>query len=300
MAAKMRDDGGTNDGDAKKARAQLHLTSGGRTKIDRYGWSDPGPRGELRWIAKDLIEVDEIYQRDLNEGKAVSIASNFSWAAFGVVTVADRRNGVFAAIDGQHRLGAAIRRADITEVPCVVFQISDLPKEAQAFLQTNTFRKPLTGLDRFRAAILVGHAPSMLVNELIVQTNRTPVVSISNRMSGRVVGCLSRLVVLAETNDAVLRRMFPVIDSIFGDAPITERVLCGLLWLESRMPEGESLTQPRWRKRLMDVGAATMEMESKRSAAAFSRGGDAVWARGCLIAINRGLRHRLVIEGVEL
>lgn len=142
------------------------------TKVAKYKWRTDTRPGELMMIPKGSLEVDSAYQRGQNELKVQHIASSWSWPAFGALIVA-RRGDRFFVIDGQHRALAAIRRADVSDLPCVVFPMENIEQEALAFLDSNTSRKPLTTADKYKASLVVGDEVTTLVNNLIVASGRT-------------------------------------------------------------------------------------------------------------------------------
>lgn len=124
----------------------------GSDKIERYGWKVRDEKGNLEWLPKNNLHIDKAYQRNLSEEKRLRIASNFSWIAFGALSVALRPDGTFWIIDGSHRHAAAMSRSDIKDVPCVLFStVGDGVDEANGFLALNTARKPLEYLDKFNA-----------------------------------------------------------------------------------------------------------------------------------------------------
>lgn len=95
------------------------LTPLGLDKVQRYGWTMQDKQGEQRQINKNLLLVNDDYQRTASASKILEIASEWSWIGCGVIIVA-KRDGSYWVIDGQHRVLAAKRRSDIKEMPCLV------------------------------------------------------------------------------------------------------------------------------------------------------------------------------------
>jgi len=73
------------------------------TKVDRYGWTIKDQPGFMKEINKSLLNVDMQYQRHANKSKVLTISSEWSWIACGVVVVAFR-DGKYWVMDGQHRV----------------------------------------------------------------------------------------------------------------------------------------------------------------------------------------------------
>lgn len=267
------------------------------SKVDRYKWAKPDKPGVFMLVSKHELSVDHDYQRDVNGMKVRRIASEFSWPAFGVLIVAMRPDNSLYIIEGQHRHAAALNRTDIDEVPCMVFECADRKNESKIFRVVNTDRKPMSGVARHRANSFEGTPNAVLVERLVQAAGRA-LVDVANN-SGRTVGCVRRMTMLAESQPDRLAKLFPLIDSVVGNNPLSERMLEGIMWVESKMPEGQSLLDKRWTERLHAVGLEELERAAKRSAAGFGKGGASTWGRGVLAAINKGLKNRLVLPGVE-
>lgn len=295
-AVKCTDDSAYSRTDMQQASSAGMVHNGKKSKIERYNWAKPGAPGELTWVSKLTLEVDRSYQRDIREGKVKEITNSFSWPAFGVLIVARRKSGRLFIVEGQHRHAATLRRIDIDTVPCVVFDIDDSHEESKAFIAANTLRKTLSGFEKHKASVLSGNKASKFVDDLARSAGRT--LAESNN-GGRIIGCVRLMTKLASEDPDTLARVFTLLDGVVGPNPIKECLLDGVFWVESHMPQGESLNDARWRKRLAAIGAVQLESEAKRMAAAFSKGGAGVWGRGILMAINKGLQRKLVLPGVD-
>lgn len=270
------------------------LQMGGMSKVARYAWGLKDEPGQLMLLSKHELYVDESYQRSANDAKILALARDWSWVACGALIVA-RRDGRLFVVDGQHRLLAARRRDDIKEMPCIVFATNDIHAEAKGFLQANTLRKPITSLDKFRALIITGDENAKLVDELIRSAGRYP----STAASATSVRCLSSMLAAAKNSREDLVRIWPLITKVVDGAPLHERILMALLFLEGRMPQGESLTDRKWASRLIEIGAERLMDAINKAAAYYAAGGARVWAAGVLDALNRGLRHRLIVHGLS-
>jgi hypothetical protein len=114
---------------------------------------------EFRLINKKNLTIPvELYQRDESDGKvAREIALHFDQVAFGALTVIERADGTLHIADGGTRWNAAMHRADIGNVPCMVF--SDLSdKEAcDTFLRINLNRRKLTTPQQQHGELFAGH-----------------------------------------------------------------------------------------------------------------------------------------------
>jgi len=267
---------------------------GNKDKIERYDWKLLDQPGELRWLNKKVLRVDEQYQRKATEPKVKELARAWSWLACGALLVAERE-GVYFVFDGQHRALAALRRSDIDKLPCVVFRTAGSKEEAEAFLRANKNRKPLNGLAKFRAATTAEHPAALLVDKLITSVGRTA----SETSSGTTVRCLALMMGHAERQPEVLQRAWPLVATVCMGKPVHERILDGLLYIENHLPEGQSVVDKEWQKRALRVGYDGLLGAANRFAAAYSKGGAKVWALGMVEAMNKGCRIHMTLAGNE-
>jgi hypothetical protein len=116
--------------------------------------AEAGPAPMLQWIGLDKLVIDDRYQRPLAKGNWKSIetiAANFRWSRFGPVLVAPVEGGMFAVIDGQHRVHAAAL-CGIGEVPAMVVQVGT-EEQSKAFAWINSQAVRVTVFHVFKAAI---------------------------------------------------------------------------------------------------------------------------------------------------
>lgn len=266
--------------------------SGTMTKIDRYGWTIKDSVGQLRMIGKNDLFIDYTYQRNANEKKLSAIAREWSWIACGAITVA-KRDGRLFVIDGQHRVMAARKRSDINDLPCVVFSTSGPREEADGFLTAQTQRKSVTAVEKFRALTVIENEAALFVQDLLNQSGRTA----ASGTGQNSVKCMWRLMFLANKTPDVLRHVWPLICEITHGKVLHERILEGLVYLETRLPPGVSLMDKEWRRRVNKTGADALLAGAAKATAFYSKGGAKVWAKGMVEEINRG--HRIRLEMVE-
>ena len=122
--------------------------------------SDLGPRPTFDWIDISRLVVDETYQRRITGGgnKHINgIVRDMRWAKFQPLIVTANDDGRFAVIDGQHRLEAARRHPDVTEVPCWIVPTTDVAAQASTFVDVNQARIQVTRINVFWAQLAAGH-----------------------------------------------------------------------------------------------------------------------------------------------
>jgi hypothetical protein len=274
----------------------LEFTHGGKhSKVTRYNWRVDDKRGELRELHKKDLHVDETYQRPENERKVQEIARAWSWIACGAIVVA-LRNGAYYVVDGGHRVLASKRRSDITTLPCIVFETSDIKEEAQGFLALNTLRKPVTSLEKFRALTVVGNESALAVKEILDKDGYVP-MSYGGQTNGRYVKCISVLVRLYESNQEIFKKIWPLIVEVTGDSPVKERVIESLFYIEKRLVgTQDSLLRSPWRERVLRLGTQGILDACARACSYHAKGGTSIWADGVVNALNHGVRRRITIK----
>lgn len=257
-------------------------------KVARYKWVCLDKPGSLLMIDKSALRIDDSYQRDLNSTKTLELCSQWSWIACGALIVAMRGND-FLVVDGQHRLAAALKRSDIKELPCIVFETTGAKEEAVGFLRSNTNRRPIGAIARHKAAIAAEDPIAQMVQreisaaglEIAATANRAPQIK-----------CITMCTNFARQNQAAFRDVLRACARLCVSAgiPVHEKLLSGLWYMNSNIDGG--LNDRRLSKRLMEIGAQRLLDGATRAAAFYARGGPKVFADGMLQEINKGLHGK--------
>jgi len=276
-------------------------THQGVDKVKRYGWVSKNEPGKLLYVPKEQLRVDQTYQRSLNDSKRKRIASNFNWAALGVLLCARRPDGSLWVIDGQHRLAAAMSRSDVQDVPVVVFEFDgNIQDEAADFLIANKERKPLTGVDSFKAQVAAGDPIAIAVNDMVHSTGRV----IGTATDAKTVRCVAMLYTCMQSNATAMKQLWPLICELCADESIDNRFVAGLHWLETRLvdqnEEERSVLEASNRRKLAEAGIRKILHSIGDAAAYYHRGGQAVFAKGILNVLNYKRRNILKLRGSSL
>lgn len=272
--------------------SEMEKAHDGRSKIDRYGWTISDAPGVLEYLSKRRLRVNHEYQRDANEKKILNMASSWSWVACGVIVVA-RREGAEYVIDGQHRVMAAMRRNDISSLPCLVFDIADVAQEATGFIAANTLRKPVPAIDKFRAMVVSGDECAITVNGIIDELGVS--ISKSNSTGTGVLKSIAWCLKKAAVDADRLRRVLSISQDIaVADAMyIPERILESMWVLDEKI----GLDDHRLRQRIYAKGCRTLLDAANRAAAYFNgSGGSSVWVDGVIDELNKGLQRKFSIK----
>jgi len=247
--------------------------------------------GRLEQIHKSRLQIDLAYQRESTPFKIKNIARDWSWIACGALIVARRREGLFV-VDGQHRLAAAMNRADITHLPCIIFASESVQQEAAGFLNANTNRKPLTTLQQFKALVEVKDAAALEVQRLIASAGYT--ISVDD--TKRSVRCLGALLNCVRIDKDAFSRTWPAVLAAANGAVLHQRAVKGLFWIERHADE-DSLSDPKWLKRLALLGQTALVDAANKAAVFYETGDSTVWGKGILEVINRRVQTKFnVIE----
>lgn len=266
----------------------------GGPKEKRYkNWrQDIGAMPEYKEIPKELLVIDRRYQRNINESKVKAIAADFWWPAFGAAIVVERPGGFYSVPDAQNRVLAAMRRSDVTKIPCMVNKVASTAEEADIFLRINTFRKALTALDRFNPQVETGHVGAKLVRDLVDASDR--VLGGNQKNSIRCVGAL---VNLALVDAKRLVRIWPILLKLTDGVVMLDVLVRGLFTLDARVDGG--IADPRIRDRILFIGHATLVKEARNQQSLEGKGGDRVWADGMLRILNKGLHNKIELRAVN-
>lgn len=138
----------------------------------------------------DII-VDQ-YQGHVNKSLVEHIAKNWDEDAAGAIVLNLRKNGTYAAVDGQHRVLAA-RIAKIESLRALVF-IEKTPKqEAELFVMLNR-KHNVQPLDRFRANLFAGCTDEKNVNAALEEVGLGIAAAPGWRANfGKHILCVGRL-----------------------------------------------------------------------------------------------------------
>jgi hypothetical protein len=262
---------------------------GGQSKVDRYGWKLIDKPGVYENIDKKRLGIDESYQRPEIVSKIREMSANWSWMACGVILVA-RRGKRFYVYDGQQRTAAAMRRSDIKTLPCLVFDTEGAPEEAEAFVRSNTMRRPVEAIWKFRALVVAGDQAAIELSRALEAKGYRVNDSGS---SPRALRCIRALQEAYKTNKACFARVWPLVADMHRGQQVHHKVFAGLFWLECQLEDQKiSLTKEPWRARALKLGPAGIREATAKASAFYAGGGYKVWGLGVLQALNKGLPER--------
>lgn len=239
--------------------------------------------GQFMMLDKNLINVDDTYQREVDDKRARGYSENFSWSAFGVVSVAVRPDGTFWAFDAATRLRTSMYIDSIKEVPCMVYKFEDIPAESLAFERLNNFRKSVNAFDTYKSWVASKKTFALFTESLLQKHGYA-----AGRTSGRTVRCIVMMTNMAKQNKDVLARVWPLVVELHAGEGIDKHVLASLYQLEIN-GDGNSILDAKWKKRLLALGSSGVARAAVKGQDFFGNASHRSWMAGVLKAINTGL-----------
>lgn len=260
------------------------------SKVQKYKWEMQDSPGVLKMIDKSELRIDHTYQREAIQSKVIEFASNWSWIACGVIIVAIR-DGEYWVIDGQHRVIAANRRADIIDLPCILFKTESVKQEAVGFLSGNSNRKPITAISKFKALTVSEDEAACFVQAVFDDLGLVPRATAMKPGEIKMVAlCIKH----ASENKEKFRSILTLCSELSRDEIIKEKLFSGLWYIDDRLEGG--IFSERFLKRIRQIGGMRLVDAATRAAAYFKRGGAGVWADGMIDEINKGLQKKFSIR----
>jgi len=266
----------------------------GKDKATQYNWTIQDEPGELMMLNKKLINIDPEYQRTAKSDKILELASNWSWVACGAIIIG-KRDRKYWAIDGQHRVIAAMKNSKIQELPCIVFNSTSQITEANGFLRTNKNRKPITSYDAFQAMLTAQDENALFVKR---QFEKLGLILTSKMTKPKQISCVGLCLRLSEQNRDnfvfILGVTSKLCDEVMG---ISDRMLSGMAYIHSHVEDG--LKNKRLVTRIINAGPSKTMEGIQRAASYYTAGGGKVFGQGILDTANRGLKNKFKYIGEE-
>lgn len=232
----------------KTKNAYCEKTPVGADKVKRYGWTQDDVPGQLAQIDKNLLNIDYDYQRNPHEANIKAMSSAWSWIKCGTITVAER-DGKFWVVDGQHRVLAAMRRSDISNLPCLVFKTKGQAEEAKPFGEQGGI--PLRSVEKYKALLVSGDSAAVFVDGVI----RSCGLRVENNDSNESIQCIRTILVEAGKNREAARNAIVCAAALCANrCRVTDRMIKGLSYLDQHIEGG--LKNKSIFNRIVSIGPA--------------------------------------------
>lgn len=265
---------------------ETHATKGDKVKL--YGWKVVDDRGEFMWVEKRLLRIDHSYQRErVTTEKVLSFAQQWSWIACGVLVCADRGDGYFYIIDGQHRKLAADRRSDIPELPCMIYRVADISEEADGFVRANVHRGPVKGVEQFKARLVARDDAAVRVARMVEETG----YRIASGGMNHTASCVATLMRITGRNEEMARGVWKLCCELSNGECVHRILVDSLFFLENHLQKsGDSIHKANNRSALIRLGAQSLSRACANAEAYYGKGGEKVWAQGIISVLSKGRR----------
>jgi len=275
------------------SRCDRHAS--GRPLREVYDWNTSGEKGKMMWLDKHLLHVDHTYQRRrTSQARILKIAKGWDWPALGVIGVFCRDDGTYWIYDGQHRHAAALKRDDITTLPCIVFQATGdkhMKDEAEGFVGANTVRGAMSRLEKFRAE-LIAESASALATQDLIESCGYKVGAGSNKGT---IACVESIERALNVDRHSCEEAFLLCASVADKECFTHKVFNAVFYLETHLRKhGLSVATSHIREKLHQEnheGLLRIIVDSERY---HGSGGAKAGAEGLVKFINKGRRTRHV------
>jgi len=253
--------------------------------------------GKSQMVDKNLLQCDNKYQRDHTPAKARMIAKLFDRRAFMRLLVSRRQDGGLWIIDGGNRHSAAMLRPEIKSVPCEIQEGLTIKQEAAIYKLVNRFRKPMGGLDLWKAMLAAGDEAAVRA-EKICRDYGFKIGRGSRKDSSPHIRCAQVVVAMQEAGTLDLVLSFIASCWRDGNARTLHAVLCGVnRFAASLRAIGKSLLDDDVVDRFSKFSLLTLVQD----ASAYSRMHNSCGAEGMRVAMieayNKGRRSGKIYRG---
>ena len=266
--------------------------SNGVAKREKFSWAKPSEPGMFLMVRKEDLNIDGSYQREeVSALKVREIASEWDWKLYGVLSVVLRPDGTLWVYDGGHRCRAAFLRDDITELPCMVFEVGDRIDEARAFLGTNLIKTFVSAYHKHRAGVMTGE-PVAKVAAAILNKHGYTAATAGRKTELAAINTLQKI---AKEDAETAERVFGACVVLAGknqDA-ITGNVLEGLFRCAKKLEGKADILANGHLEKLAKETLPGIEAAIRRERHIAGKGGATIAAKAILDLLNKGKQRRL-------
>ena len=253
-------------------------------KVKKYGWKIADKAGDFCWMDKGDLYVDHVYQRSrISEERINFFASNWSWVKCGVLSIAIRDDEWYI-FDGQHRKLAADKRSDIKKLPCIVYELESVAEEARAFIDINTTKTVVTGVDRFRAMIVAGDETALGLNQLVEARG----YQVSHSQAIKSISCIMTIWAIYKQDRELFTSVWPLITDICEDCVIRHAVVESVYWAQrAALRSGITLDRNPIRAFLIKTAGEQLVAEIRKEINIIGHGGLRIEANALIKLLNK-------------
>lgn len=263
------------------------------SKHKKFSWAEPCKPGVFLMIKKEDLNIDGSYQREeVSKLKVIEIARDWDWKLFGTLSVIMRKDGTFWVYDGGHRCRASFFRDDITELPCLVFEVEDEKTEAKAFIGTNTMKSVVSAYHKHRASVITNEPHAVAVQSILDKHGYFPSQGTSKKYGFMAINSLQSQV----KEDRVLaEKVFSACASIAQDGEqISGEVLDAVFTCQKKLAGKADILTNGHLERMKRETLPGIEAAIRREKHIVGKGGATISAKALLDVLNKGKQRRLM------
>lgn len=257
-------------------------------KAEKFSWAKPTTPGVFRLVNKSLLNVDDKYQRDRTSEEAVKrIARTWDWTLFEVLMVAEREDKSLWVFSGGHRTRASFYRSDIIDLPCMIFQLADISDEARSFIAGAKMKTSINSLDTFRAAVVAMEPAACktaaMLSDLGIKVKKT--ATRPNELK-----CVHTVQNAVIENAENAKRVMSLVVNMANEEPICSVVFRGIFRLVQHFKDRDILAE--YAEEFARLTQQEIEKAIRQTKAEIGKGGEAIEAKGVIVALNKGKKTR--------
>jgi hypothetical protein len=261
-------------------------------KREKFSWSNPCEPGTFLLARKEDLNIDGTYQREqVSESKVREIAKDWDWKLYGVLSVILRPDGSLWVYDGGHRCRAAFLRDDITELPCMVFEVEDKTDEARAFLGTNMLKTFVSAYHKHRASVITREPVALAAQAILDKYGY--VTSATATKNG--FAAISKLQTIVKEDADTAEKVFAACVDIAGphQDPISGEVIGAIFRCQKKLEGKADILKNGHLDKLKKETIPGIEAAIRREKHIVGRGGSVIAAKAILDLLNKGKQRRL-------
>lgn len=273
---------------------QLPGVNGDIPKRDRYNWKDVNNPGVFMLIEKQRLIIDRRYQRgSVSEKKILDIARDWDWTIFGALSVVKRYDGYFYIYDGGHRWRASQKRDDVELLPCMVFEMSSVKEEAEAFIKTNTMKANVSAYHMYKAGVEANDPLSIKTKELLDNYG----YNAAKDAGKRSLAAISTLKKMVKKDYIIADKVFALCVKMSDahDEHISSSVMRAIFYT-ARFGDQDIFSQV-WYDKMLSIGIKGIESAFTREKHIFGKGGERIEAMALCNLLNKNKRsHKIQLK----
>lgn len=250
--------------------------------VPEFAKSISNKNSRLVTIPKELLLIDSSYQNPANLEEVTRIRNGWNQFLCNPLSVAERYDGRYYVVDGQHRLLAAKQISNIKSLPCMVFHSDGAQEEAQLYYQCNNNRRKPSVAEKYKSLLVAGDPTRVHISNSVKEKGFS-----TNRGTKRSITVGSLVYVYDVFGEAAFDKMLDIIDKLYLVGAAEPRVVKGIGYIVSgkyNIPDYDT-----FEKTILKIGATFLGAGIKEHVFSCGKSSVPVFAEGIAIRVNSQL-----------